>query len=140
MTTIDEYLKHLTAKSGSDLHTIAGQPVRMRVYGDLTPVNSDVLSAEDARELLHPIMSAQTQKEFEAHDAADFAYSVEGVARFRVNVLRHLGGVGAVFAAVGDDLKRIFTHVSILSIPASGIKSAGLGNNASTLAFSCLSV
>ena len=85
MTNIDEHLKHLTAKSGSDLHIIAGQPIRMRVFGDLTPINTDALSAEDARELLFPIMSAQTQKEFEAHDAADFAYSVEGVARFRVN-------------------------------------------------------
>jgi twitching motility protein PilT len=107
MTTIDEHLKHLTAKSGSDLHIIAGQPIRMRVFGDLAPVNADVLSAEDAREMLFPIMSAQTQTDFDAHDAADFAYAVEDVARFRVNVLRHLGGIGAVFRAIPSQAKTL---------------------------------
>ncbi|MGI9330254.1 MAG: type IV pilus twitching motility protein PilT [Gammaproteobacteria bacterium] len=107
MSKIDDYLKQLTAKSGSDLHIIAGQPIRMRIFGDLQPVESDILSAEDGRELLFPIMTAQTQKEFEAHDAADFAYSVEGVARFRVNVLRHLGGIGAVFRAIPSQAKTL---------------------------------
>ena len=35
---------------------------------------------------------------FETKDGTDFAYSMPGVARFRVNVMRQLNGMGAVFA------------------------------------------
>ena len=107
MNKIDDYLKQLIAKNASDLHLIAGQPIRMRIYGDLQPVSPDVQSADDARELMQPIMSAQTQKDLAAHDAADFAYAVEGVARFRVNVFHHLGGIGAVFRAIPSQAKTI---------------------------------
>jgi twitching motility protein PilT len=40
------------------------------------------------------------QREFEEHDAVDFAYDIPEVSRFRVNVMRHLNGVGAVFRAI----------------------------------------
>ncbi len=107
MNAIDEHLKQLIVKQGSDLHLVAGQPLRMRIFGDLAPINPDVLSAEDARVLLLPLMSEQTKKDFAAHDAADFAYAVEGVARFRVNVFQHLGGMGAVFRAIPSQAKTL---------------------------------
>jgi twitching motility protein PilT len=46
------------------------------------------------------IMDGTTQNFFEANDAADFAYEIEGVSRFRVNVFRHLNGIGAIFRAI----------------------------------------
>jgi len=115
VNTIDEHLRQLIARNGSDLHFIAGEPLRMRIYGELAANDPGILAADDVRDALLEIMSAQARKEFEAHDAADFAYSLEGVARFRVNVLRHLGGMGAVFRAIPSVAKSL----DELKMPAS---------------------
>jgi twitching motility protein PilT len=107
VNAIDEYLKKLVTRNGSDLHLIAGQPARLRIYGDLQPLEPGALSSEQVQDILLEIMSAPTRADFEAHDAADFAYSLDGVARFRVNVLRHLGGMGGVFRAIPATAKTI---------------------------------
>jgi twitching motility protein PilT len=107
VNAIDEYLKKLVTRNGSDLHLIAGQPARLRIYGDLQPLGPETVSSERVQDILLEIMSATTRADFEAHDAADFAYSLDGVARFRVNVLRHLGGMGGVFRAIPATAKTI---------------------------------
>lgn len=107
MNAIDELLRQLITKNGSDLHFIAGQPPRIRVYGELQPLQSTPLTAEEARNVLLEIMGAQVRKDFDNHDAADFAYTVEDVARFRVNVFRHLGGMGGVMRAIPSRAKTI---------------------------------
>jgi twitching motility protein PilT len=107
MNAVDEFLKQLIANQGSDLHLIAGQPMRVRIYGDLQALQPDMVSADEVRELLLPLMSAQIQKDFATHDAVDFAYAVEGIARFRVNVFQHLGGMGAVFRAIPSRAKTL---------------------------------
>jgi twitching motility protein PilT len=45
-------------------------------------------------------MTEQSQHQFEVHDSADFAHAIPDVARFRVNVFRHLNGIGAVFRGI----------------------------------------
>ncbi len=107
MNAIDELLRQLITKNGSDLHFIAGQPPRIRVYGELQPLQSAPLTAEEARNVLLEIMSAQVRKDFDNHDAADFAYTVKDVARFRVNVFRHLGGMGGVMRAIPSRARTI---------------------------------
>ncbi|MCK5326237.1 MAG: PilT/PilU family type 4a pilus ATPase, partial [Woeseiaceae bacterium] len=52
------------------------------------------------KEAMFEIMDGTAQRTFEQEDAADFAYEIEDVSRFRVNVFRHLNGVGAVFRAI----------------------------------------
>jgi twitching motility protein PilT len=114
MNAIDKFLQQLINKNGSDLHFIAGQPPRIRVYGALQPLQSDPLTAEEARNTLLEIMGAQVRKDFDTDDAADFAYSVENVARFRANVFRHLGGMGCVMRAIPSQAKSI----NELNLPA----------------------
>jgi len=97
---IDEYLEEILKGSGSDLHFMAGGPPRIRRYGVLKTLRPEVLAAESVREALYEIMPRQAIERFEAKDGCDFAYSLGAVARFRVNVLRHLGGIGAVFRAI----------------------------------------
>ncbi len=104
---IDEYLKQVALKRGSDLHFIAGEPARMRLYGDLQALGTDVLAQARTEEILLQIMTATARADFEKRDSTDFAYAVEGVARFRVNVFRHLGGMGAVFRAIPSQAKTL---------------------------------
>jgi twitching motility protein PilT len=107
MAQIDHYLRTLVEKNASDLHFIAGQPPRMRVYGELSALEEDTLSAANTEEILREIMPRKAQDEFEEHDSADFAHQLDGVARFRVNILRHLGGMGGVFRAIPSQAKTL---------------------------------
>jgi twitching motility protein PilT len=97
---IDEYLAEVLTKKGSDLHFIAGDPPRIRLYGDLLTLRPDRLKPDFVREALYEIIPRKALERFEAKDGTDFAYHLQGVARFRVNVMRQLNGMGAVFRVI----------------------------------------
>lgn len=100
MNKIDSYLKTAVEQDSSDLHFISGDPARVRVHGSLKTLGNEPLTTEFVRSALYEIMSGTTQQDFEKNDAVDFAYDLSGLSRFRVNIMRHLNGVGAVFRAI----------------------------------------
>lgn len=100
MPRIDEYLAEILDRKGSDLHFLAGDPPRIRLYGDLTSLRQERLDAALVKETLYEIMPRKAVDRFESRDGADFAYTMGDRGRFRVNVLRHLNGMGAVFRAI----------------------------------------
>jgi len=97
---IDKYLQAALGQNASDLHFVSGDPVRARVHGGLKAIMDEKLTIDIVAEAMTEIMDGTTQKTFEAQDAADFAYEIEDVSRFRVNVFRHLNGIGAIFRAI----------------------------------------
>jgi twitching motility protein PilT len=107
MSQIDQYLRALVERNGSDLHFVAGQPPRMRLYGELAVMEDELLTGDRTEEILREIMSEKAAEHFEDNDSADFAYMIEGVSRFRVNVLRHLGGMAGVFRAIPNQAKTL---------------------------------
>jgi twitching motility protein PilT len=100
VSLINDFLKSMQMRKGSDLHVIAGDPPRMRVHGDLITLDNQRLDPEELKGELFSIMSEQSIQQFNQHDSADFAHAIPDVARFRVNVFRHLHGVGAVFRGI----------------------------------------
>jgi len=100
MNRIDQFLKDALLKNSSDLHFISGDPARVRIHGALTLLNDEALTIDFVKEALYEIMSGTMQRDFEKHDAVDFAYEIPDVSRFRVNVMRHLNGIGAVMRAI----------------------------------------
>src|SRR5579864_7540051 len=100
MAQIDAYLTEVLAKRGSDLHFIAGDPPRIRLYGDISPLRPERLAPEAVKQALYEIMPKPALDRFEAKDGADFAYSIPEHGRFRVNVMRQVNGMGAVFRAI----------------------------------------
>jgi len=100
VSLINDFLKSMQMRRGSDLHVIAGDPPRMRVHGDLITLDNQRLDPEELKAELFSIMSEQSIQQFNQHDSADFAHAIPDVARFRVNVFRHLHGVGAVFRGI----------------------------------------
>lgn len=111
MPEIDSYLTEVLEKRGSDLHFLAGDPARIRLYGDLNTLRPDKLAPEFVKQALYEIMPKLAVDRFEAKDGADFAYTLADKGRFRVNVMRQLNGMGAVFRSIPskalslDDLK-----------------------------------
>jgi len=94
---IDSFLGEVLDKRGSDLHFIAGDPARIRLYGDLSALRPERLEAAFVKDALYEIMPKPALDRFEAKDGADFAYTLPERGRFRVNVMRQLNGIGAVF-------------------------------------------
>ena len=100
MKQIDKYLQTALGQKASDLHFVSGDPVRARIHGGLQPIMEERLTIEIVQAAMTEIMDGTTQRVFEENDAADFAYEIEGVSRFRVNVFRHLNGIGGIFRAI----------------------------------------
>ena len=100
MNKVDQFLKDALVKRSSDLHFISGDPPRVRIHGALTLLNNQPLTIDFVRESVYEIMTGAMQRDFEKRDAVDFAYEIPEISRFRVNVMRHLNGVGAVFRAI----------------------------------------
>jgi twitching motility protein PilT len=105
MPAIDQYLQMVLEKNGSDLHFIAGDPARVRQYGELKALAPEPLNAEVVKTTLYEIMPKLSVERFEAKDGTDFAYSIPEVARFRVNIMRQLNGMGAVFRVIPSRAK-----------------------------------
>jgi twitching motility protein PilT len=100
MNKIDQYLHAALQQNASDLHFVSGDPVRVRVHGDLKVLIAEKQATENVEEALLEIMDGTTQRAFAKDEAADFAYDIPDVSRFRVNVFRHLNGIGGIFRAI----------------------------------------
>src|ERR1700677_2054653 len=105
MAAIDAFLTQVLERDGSDLHFLAGDVPRVRQYGELKPLRPEPLEAEVVKSTLYEIMPKLSVERFESRDGADFAHSIPGVARFRVNIMRQLNGMGAVFRVIPSKAK-----------------------------------
>jgi twitching motility protein PilT len=96
------WLEALVAAKGSDLHLKVGSPPRMRVDGRLVALDGPSLTPEVAEGLLGELIRPDLLQQFQETNEADFAYSLPGVGRFRVNAFRQRGSVGMVLRRVQE--------------------------------------
>ncbi|MBA3581223.1 MAG: PilT/PilU family type 4a pilus ATPase [Gammaproteobacteria bacterium] len=99
-----DLLRMLKAKNGSDLYIAAGAPPSMKIDGQLTPVSKQKLMPEHTMELTRAIMNDKQIAEFEATNECNFAISLVGVSRFRVNALVQRGSVGMVIRLITAEI------------------------------------
>jgi len=105
MARIDEMLRHIKHHGGSDLHLAAGIAPRMRSHGELVEVEGwPELTDESLREIVREIATASDWESFEECGDLDFAYGLEGVARFRANYFVQARGAGAVFRIIPEEI------------------------------------
>src|SRR6059036_1027958 len=106
--SIDALLERMVARNASDLHVTVGTPPAMRVNGALERYQ-DVpdLSPEDTHQMLYRVLSTEQQKQLEINRQIDFAHSIPGLARFRVNVFFQRGTLGAAFRLIPADIKTL---------------------------------
>jgi twitching motility protein PilT len=98
---LDRLLHVLAEMDGSDLHVKAGSPPRVRVHGSLDALPGEqAFSTEDTLELVEAIIPSALKSTFEEAHEADFAYSVSGLGRFRVNAFTQRGSVSFAFRRV----------------------------------------
>jgi len=100
MVALDPFLKSLVQQGGSDLHMASGlQPV-MRIHGEMVRVKYKELVHEELKQMLFELIDEAKKKVFEATGDLDFAYEIEGIARFRVNFFMQKRGIASVFRQI----------------------------------------
>jgi twitching motility protein PilT len=98
---ITELLELMVEKGASDLHIGVTSPPILRINGRLIVLrNLPSITKEDAEQMLTAIATPEHLKYFEEEKELDLAYSVPGVARFRVNALNQRGTISIAFRFV----------------------------------------
>jgi twitching motility protein PilT len=93
-------LHALASTGGSDLHVKVGSAPRVRVDGRLRKLQVPELRPNDTEHMLAEVLPEDLVDEFRRTHEADFAFSVSGVGRFRVNAYQARGTFGLVFRRV----------------------------------------
>ena len=108
LTSIDDLLERMVELGASDLHVTVASPPAYRIRGQIVRADGfEPFTDEDTRTILYRILSSEQQKHFELNRQLDFAYSMPGVARFRVNVFFQRESVGAAFRLIPQEIKSL---------------------------------
>lgn len=99
---LDDLLKETCERGSSDLHLTVGLPPVVRVDGSLTHLDYRPLSPNDTQRLIFDILTNDQVQWFETTRELDFSYGVKAVGRFRVNVYKQRGSVGAALRSIPD--------------------------------------
>jgi twitching motility protein PilT len=91
---IDDFLKYVVAVKSSDLHVKTGSPPTIRMSGHLEALDFPVIDHDTAHELANQMMEKKQVDKLEEMGEVDFAYSVAGLGRFRVNIHKQRGSLG----------------------------------------------
>jgi twitching motility protein PilT len=103
-----DILMEVVTRRASDLHLAAGAHPTVRIRGRLTPLEDyPVLADTDTREIVYSILSGDQRQRLETNWQLDFAYSIPGHARFRVNAYYQRGAIGAAFRLIPFGLTTI---------------------------------
>ncbi len=98
---IETLLRKLVEHSASDLHLRVGEPPILRTHGEMVRLDGAApLTNDQLERLILSIMPDRNKREFGESNDSDFAHEIEGVARFRSNVLRDRKGIAAVFRVI----------------------------------------
>lgn len=101
--TFNDMLGSFVAKGASDIHLHAGLYPMIRLSGRLVPVGETKLLPAVTESLVAIMCDARQQGIFAEKYQVDLAYSIPGVARFRVNLFRQRGSVSAVLRVINSD-------------------------------------
>ena len=121
---IDSFLRLAADQRASDLHFHTGDVPMIRHDGELVALPFRSLSPDEARRFLFEIMTPPQREQLERDLELDFAYEIEGVGRFRVNVYHQSRGIGAVFRLVPSRVPTL----ADLGLPRAVRQLAGLEN------------
>jgi len=98
---IDDLLRMMIDRGGSDLHIAVGSTPGIRQRGELLPIDgAKVLTPRDTQAMILSLLSEEQRKRFETELELDFAYSIPGLSRFRANVFQQRNSMGAVFRVI----------------------------------------
>jgi twitching motility protein PilT len=111
-------LEEMIERGASDLHITAGERPKVRVDGDITNSNIDVvLQPKDCMQLAYSVLTENQKKRFEMDDELDFSFGIQNLARFRGNCFKQRGCVSMVIRQIPFQI-RTFEELSLPKVIA----------------------
>jgi len=107
MHSLEELLQMLVDRKGSDLHISAGSAPRLRVDGQLAPVEGEKMTPEETQNLVYGILNSDQIARFEGNLELDLSFGISGLGRFRTNVFMQRGAVGAVLRIIPFEIRNM---------------------------------
>jgi twitching motility protein PilT len=101
-------LERMLERGASDLHLTASAKPTLRISGQLVQIDDfEVLTPPVLQRVIYAILTQAQRLKFEEQLELDFAYSLPGRARFRVNVYRQRDSLGAAFRIIPFEIKSL---------------------------------
>jgi twitching motility protein PilU len=101
---ITKLLTAMSKAGGSDLFVSKDFPPAMKMQGALQPMTNQKLTGEVTRDLADALMNERQREDFARDLECNFAISLPGVARFRVNVFVQQQNVGMVIRTIANEI------------------------------------
>src|SRR3989338_2461747 len=99
--TMHDLLTIMIERGASDLHITTGTPPQIRLHGKLTPLTQfERLTPQDTQRLAYSVVNEGQKQKFEEDNELDLSFGIQGLARFRCNVFRQRGAVGAAIRII----------------------------------------
>ncbi|MDO4711960.1 MAG: type IV pilus twitching motility protein PilT [Peptostreptococcaceae bacterium] len=102
MKAIDKILEIALSEDASDVHIATNSPPVIRKHGRLQKFNVEPITPEQGLQVVRSIIDEKQWKKLQEDGQIDFAYALEGKARFRVNAYRQRGSYNLAFRLIND--------------------------------------
>ena len=104
---LDELLRLVVEKRGSDLHLASAVPPVIRVDGALLATNYEPMTDFEVQRMIYAILTDEQIRAFETEMELDCSYSLKGISRFRVNVYRDRGSCAGAFRVIPSKIPTV---------------------------------
>ena len=104
--SLSELLKRMVDMGGSDLQITVDSPPRIRVHGELKPLEDlPALGPVDTKQLAYSVLTDAQKHRFEENLELDFSFGIKNMARFRANLFNQRGAVAGAFRLIPFEIK-----------------------------------
>ena len=104
MSRMNELLKIMVERGASDLHIVAGSQPQLRIDEKLVGIPQDPFTPEKTKELIYTLLTKERIAEFEKNLELDMSFGIQGLSRFRLNVYKQRGCVGAAIRKISYEI------------------------------------
>ena len=106
--SLNDLLETVLSRGASDLHLTSGARPSLRLNGELVALpDQPILTPPVIQRVMYAALTQKQREKFEENLELDFAYSVPGRARFRVNMYRQRDAVGAAFRIIPFEIRKL---------------------------------
>ncbi|MGH9402478.1 MAG: type IV pilus twitching motility protein PilT [Terriglobia bacterium] len=106
LPSLSDLLRRLVQMGGSDLHITVNSPPRVRLHGELKPLEDfPSLGPAETKQLAYSVLTESQKHRFEETLELDFSFAIRDLSRFRGNLFNQRGATAAVFRAIPFDIR-----------------------------------
>lgn len=113
--------KLMVERKASDLFFTSNAPIKIKIEGEIMPINKQVLTPDTVRQAAFGLMNPEQLEQFQREMEIDFAISEAGLGRFRVHIFYQRGVPAMVLRYIAAetpklaqlDLPQVFTDLSL---------------------------